>query len=226
MAKTIEDLFILLLFLTDLLFILCFFLFFKKSKLEKPLLALFLYCLLDIIVNSITELPVSRLLLFISYAFFTAFEYLVFAFILWLNIKNNTFRKLIAYISIFFVIFLCFYNSITEPRSIDSIPIGMETIFILIYSFYYLYEQMKETNNFFIYNKYQFWIVTGIMIYLSGAFFIYIFANQVDKVTLNKFWFLTNAFYVIKNIFFGIGLMTLIKKPKKTFTNQLHPSLS
>ncbi|MFL5788804.1 MAG: hypothetical protein ACJ748_12170 [Flavisolibacter sp.] len=186
----------------------------KKNKKEKILLAITLYCCVDILINCTTQIFSSGYITYVAYSFFTAFEYLVFAWCFWLIIENKVFKKAIAIISTLFVLFLIVYYCTTKPRSIDSIPIGLETIIILLYSFYYLYEQMNNTANLFIYNKYQFWIVTGIMIYLSGSFFIYIFANQIDRKLLMRFWFLTNAFYVLKNVFFAIGILIHVKQEK------------
>jgi hypothetical protein len=213
MTKTIENLFVYLLFLTDILYVFLYFISINKNKSEKGLTALVIYCILDLVVNYMAEVA-PRPYVFISYAVFTTLEYTLFAYILWQFVANNTIRKIISLISVAYIIFLAGYYLTSKPRSIDSIPIGIETILLLLYSFYYLYEQMNNTANLFIYNKYQFWIVTGIMIYLSGSFFIYIFANQIDKGFLIRYWFLTNAFYVIKNVFFAIGILIHMKQRK------------
>ncbi len=73
---------------------------------------------------------------------------------------------------------------------------------------------MNDLENSFIYSKYHFWLVIGIMLYLAGSFFIYVFANQVDDETLYNFWYLTNVFYVLKNILFGIAVIILFKQSK------------
>lgn len=226
MTKTIEDLFVFLIFSTDLLFLILFFIFLKNTKTRKDLTAIILYCFLDVSINYITdsELASHKFVTFL-YAFFTLFEYATFSYILWLNIKKITFRKLIIILSISFCIFLIVYDLSAKVRRLDSIPIGFETILILSYSFYYLFEQTNDPTNLFIYTKYQFWVITGIMIYLSGSFFIYIFANQIDKELLNQYWFLTYAFYVLKNIFFIVALFVYVKSQKKLHPKKLQPYL-
>ena len=214
MTKTIENLFVFLLYFSDFSIILLFLIYNNKNKKEKSLLAISLYCLVDILINYTTQLFTSHLVTYIAYTFFTSFEYLVFAWCFWNFIQNQRFRKAIVIVSTLFILFLIIYYSTTKPRSIDSVPIGMETILVLVYSFYYLFEQLNNSQTLFIYNKYHFWIVTGIMIYLSGSFFIYIFANQIDRNLLMRFWFLTNAFYVLKNVFFAIGIVINIKQQK------------
>jgi hypothetical protein len=91
-------------------------------------------------------------------------------------------------------------------RGIDSIPIGVEAICILIFAFYYLYEQMKDVSTLFIYGRYHFWIVLGMMIYLAGSFFIYIYASQLPEKLVAQYWIFTNIFSIIKNIFFTIAI--------------------
>jgi hypothetical protein len=67
---------------------------------------------------------------------------------------------------------------------------------------------MKDTENLFIYSRFSFWIILGMMIYLAGSFFIYIFATQfyLDEKTLAKYWIFTNIFSILKNIFFTIAI--------------------
>lgn len=229
MTKTIEDLFVFLQFCTDLLFVIFFFIFYNKTKTRKDLVAILLYCSLDLVINFITVIIdkdlASYQFISLLYSFFTLFEYATFAFILWFNIHKPLFRKLIIILSILFSLFLIIYNLTTKVVNLDSIPIGFETILILFYSFYYLFEQTNDTTNLFIYTKYQFWIITGIMIYLSGSFFIYIFANQIDLKLLKQYWFLTYAFYVLKNIFFVVALFVYVKSQKKLHPKKLQPYL-
>jgi hypothetical protein len=55
-----------------------------------------------------------------------------------------------------------------------------------------------------------------MVIYLSGTFFIYIYVDTVTMKELAKFLFLTYVFYIIKDIFFIIGIIVHSKKtPEK-----------
>lgn len=156
------------------------------------------------------------------YALFTPLEYLAFSYFLYLNIREKLFRKLIIFSNLFFITFLLLFYFVLSPpeMKIDSIPIGIETILILVFSFYYLYEQANDTNNLFIYNKYSFWIVLGFIIYLSGSFFIYIFTNQLSYKEIHKYWFLTNIFSILKNVFFTIAI--IINANQHTKKNQMN----
>ncbi len=154
------------------------------------------------------------------YSSFTFFEYALFSYILYLLIKDRQFKKIIVITSISFSTFLIIYNFTVNVRGIDSIPIGIETILILIFSFYFLYEQMKDVSNLFIYNSHPFWIVVGMMIYLAGSFFIYIYASQLPTKEIAKYWIFTNIFSIIKNILFTIALIVNSKKYFKAKTQK------
>jgi hypothetical protein len=82
------------------------------------------------------------------------------------------------------------------------------------------------TTTTFIYNKPAFWIIVGLMLYLGGSFFIYIFANQVESQVLDPYWFLTYLFYIIKNILFFIGIMFYAKQSKNPHPAKLRPYLN
>ncbi len=100
-------------------------------------------------------------------------------------------------------------------ETIDSIPIGVETIVILVFSYYYLYEKTNDTSTLYIYSTFPFWIVIGMVIYLSGSFFIYLFAASLTKADVNKYWGLTNVLGLLKNILFAIGIILNSKPTKK-----------
>jgi hypothetical protein len=152
------------------------------------------------------------------YAAFTFFEYLSFAYFLFLQIKNNTFKKYMSYLSVMFCIFIVVYSLTVKFKSIDSVPIGIETILIIIFSFYYLYEEMNDTTTLFIYNKPAFWIILGIVLYLAGSFFIYIFASYLKQEEVKKYWPITNGFSILKHIFFCIAIYKLSKTSKGDLT--------
>ncbi|MFN2439141.1 MAG: hypothetical protein ABR503_08070 [Chitinophagaceae bacterium] len=164
--------------------------------------------------------------LFFNLVYF--FDALVIGLVLFLSRKKNFEKKfwfiaLYCFInsacnftsfSVFFAVFIVCYSSFGNAKGLDSVPIGIETILLFIYSFYYFYEQMNDVTGTFIYNKPSFWIIVGMMLYLGGSFFIYVFTNHIERQLLDQYWFLTYLFYILKNILFFIGLMFYTKKSK------------
>jgi hypothetical protein len=225
MAKTIENLFFYAVFAFDLLIVLQI-LIVSQKKIDKKILFLILaYCCLNSTVNFFqSSLPKNSEYLIL--VFFTIIEYLIFTLCFFLIIKSKKFPKIILLLSILFLAIVAFNYETGKLQRIDAVPIGVECIIIFLYCFYYLYEQMNIMEDSFIYNRYHFWIAMGIMIYLGGSFFIYIFTNQAHYNILSDYWFLTYVFYIIKNIFFSIGISLYTKKFKKPIQNSLRPSLN
>ena len=149
------------------------------------------------------------------YQSFTFFEYISFACFLYLSIKNRTFKKYIFFSAVVFSLFIIIYYLIVKFKRIDSVPIGIESILIIIFCFYFLYEETNDTTTLFIYNKASFWITLGIVLYLAGSFFIYIFASNISTKELSKYWFVTNILSIVKNIFFTIAIYIHSRPPSK-----------
>lgn len=233
MTKTIENLFLFLIPCSELLFIILFLVFYKRTKKELALWILCAYFLGDIGLNySIINYSGVRLnngvkLERILLTIYTLLEYTFFAWFLLLQIKSKSFRKGILISMVAFAVFSFVYFSFVKYISIDTVPIGVETILILIFSFFYLYEQMNEPSSLFIYNKYPFWVIAGIMLYLAGSLFIYIFAYQVEPGVLHQYWLLTNVVTIIRNILVIIAILIYVKQLKNPSPEKhLYPYLN
>lgn len=227
MAKTIENLLAILHFSVNILIIFLYIFNFRRIKHEKGFLAITSYCFLDSLLNfAVKYVDINLTWRLYIWSTFTFVEYLTFTYIIWSTIKNALVKKVIIYASIFFIVFTTIYNIVTNFKGIDSIPIGIETILILLFSFYYLYEQMNNTIDLFIYSTYQFWIIIGFMIYLAGSFFIYILASAMEQGLLNQYWILTNGFYAIMIVLFAISFFVFNKQCKPTIHKNLRPYLN
>lgn len=209
MAETIENLFIYIATYSPLLPIAIFLVFFSSNKLvgkNRILLLITTYSLIEFSVN-FTTFWVSAKFTKIMYSFFTAIEYGFFVCVLFSLIRDKLSQKILIFSSAGFYVFWTLYKIFGRYRVLDSIPIGVETILILLFAFRYLYEQMDKVEDGFIYNRFPFWIVAGIMLYLAGSFFCYLFANQVDAKTRNVFWMFQNVFATLKCIFFATSIL-------------------
>lgn len=172
-------------------------------------LVAFIYLYVDVV-----SLPVKYQKLYVfSY---TAIEYLFFSIILWLNINNKGFKQLIIFLSAAFIIFqILFYYLVSRVDRLDSIPVGIETILVFIYIFFFFYEAFKNPKTDFIYNHPCFWIAIGILIYLGGAFFFYILANHMAQAEVDKYWDITYVAEILKNVLFAISMFLFSSKLKE-----------
>jgi hypothetical protein len=119
-------------------------------------------------------------------------------------------------LGLLFIAFLLYFNLSTDFTRIDSIPIGIESIIIISFAFYFLYEKIKTPTAVFITSDYKFWIILGMIIYLAGSFFIYIYGEQLNKEEWKKLKHLPLLFYIIRALFYSIGLIVFSKAPVET----------
>lgn len=206
--------------------VLLFLIFFHKLRHIKSIWAIVLSCLLSIIIIKVLEAKIlGPELKHYFYILFTFFEYSFFAYFLSQNLRNKYAIKSLLAVSILFILFLFIYTIFIPFRRVDSITIGVETIAILGFSFYFLFEKTKSPELELISTDFRFWIIMGMVLYLAGSFFIYIFAEQVTLETWHKYRWLTWVFYILKALFFTIGILLLIIKPIKTKGPKIIPNL-
>jgi len=135
---------------------------------------------------------------------YTFFEYGIFTFIFWVNFQKDKIRPLILVSSTLFFAFQLFYVFSVKIKKLDTIPIGIETILILIYIVYFFYSFSKRLKNLYIYTHYVFWIAVGIMIYLGGSFFFFILIENLSNEQVASFG---------NNILFALGLFIYARYP-------------
>jgi len=155
-----------------------------------------------------------------SRLFYTFIEYRTFAFVFWYSISNKPFKIIILILSIGFTVFQIIDYFSNATLYLDSVPIGIETILVFIYSFFFLYEEFRKIEAHSLISKPVFWLVGGIVFYLAGSFFFNILANNFTNEQFTKYWFYSYLFDDIKNILFVISMFLFAKqqqkKPKKT----------
>jgi hypothetical protein len=190
-------------------------LFFNREKMTTPLKVILFYTILSFTNDALLRMMYDKnndFLVEISLRVFTVFEYLLFATFLYLVIKSSLFKKLIIGLSLVFLI-VTFYNYNKSPNSsFDSVPVSIESILLIIYCLYYFFERMNEPQVTFIYSAYHFWVVIGILIYLSASFFLFMQADNLSQTDKKSFWIIAVLSNSLKNIFFTIAFV--IKKTR------------
>lgn len=146
---------------------------------------------------------------------YTYLEYLSFASIFYLILKNKAYKKTILILSCFFTVFEIAHCLLIKSGRTDSIAIGVESILIFIYIFLFFWEALNNPKGEFIYSHYGFWMVIGLLIYLGGSFFINLLANSISKEEFDKYWYLNYIADTVKTLFFAIGLLIIASKTKK-----------
>lgn len=193
---------------------------------SRGLWVIFFYC----VYVALNDLVLLRLIPtnYDKYSFsaFTLIEYLSFTAYMWLINRNSIIRRLLVASFLLFTVFIITYFINVEFNMIDSIPIGVESILVILFSIYFLYQEINQATTVFLYNKPKFWIIAGFLIYLSGSFFIFLYANQVPKDELNSLWSIINVLNLLKNLFFCLAIRLHVRQAKGLSTIYDQPFLS
>ncbi len=180
---------------------------FKKIRVSPILIVvtsyLILFFLLNFFFKEIRHFTGKKLYYFI----YTLFEYLTFTYLLSYNISNKKFRWLVITLSAAFILFMIVFYIKAPIGRIDSIPVGIETIIILIYIFYFFYDHFRQLSSKYIYEYTSFWFVMGILVYLGGTFFFNILANSLDQEHYDKYFYLSYLGDIIKNLLFTVAII-------------------
>ena len=81
----------------------------------------------------------------------------------------------------------------------------MESILIITYCLFYLFDQLNRPQVMFIYQDRNFWFVTALMVYLSASLFLFIEATFMSKEQRDEYWKILYFANIVKNIFFALA---------------------
>lgn len=109
--------------------------------------------------------------------------------------------------------YLTYFLLTSSHDAFDSIPAGIISLTLLIYSIYYLFERMRDPLTLNLFSTPSFWIVVAIIIYSAGTFFPFIYAkNNLEEEEFKVLYDLIHdTLYIIKNVIFSIAMLV---KPK------------
>lgn len=222
MTETIENFFLYGSAYGSIIPLLAFLSYFLFREKKIVFLILIAYCFVELLTNYLALHVTDARTFRIIYATFTVLEFSLISACFTRFIHKTFFQRIAICLVAAFAVFAIIYAKATKFKGTDTIPIGVETILILIFSFYFLYIEMEKDLQVLIYNRYTFWIVAGIMLYLSGSLFIYVFADRIEESAKNQFWMFANAFTMLKYLFFVISVFVANRslKPK---TNLYYP---
>jgi len=150
--------------------------------------------------------------IYVLYRLFTIIGYTLIGSFFYKNISSKSIKKSIIITYILLLLYAVYDYLASAKNSFDSGPSAIEAILIIGYSLFYLFEQIKTPRVFFIYTLDKFWIVSSLLIYYTGTFFLFIYAESyfVDPSFHESYFIINNSFLLLKNLVFSIGL--LIKK--------------
>jgi hypothetical protein len=95
----------------------------------------------------------------------------------------------------------------------DSLSLSAEAILLIIYSIFFLYEQLSDVTVIYVYNLKKFWIVLAVLLYFASTLFLFIEAATLTAEQYNNYWPINNIFNILKNILFSVAF--IMKKSDK-----------
>lgn len=172
------------------------------------------YCIFsDLVLTKVSlkylgsELYAYRLFTIIEYISLTAFVYSL--------VVSKSIKKIILVGSLVFISISILDIYTSSFKSFDSLPSGVESILILSYTIFFIYERFSSPS--FTLDGFV-WIGIGLILFFSGTFFLFILSqnNFNDSTFLVTYGYIVASFNIIKNLFFSLGILSYFKKNTTT----------
>lgn len=144
-------------------------------------------------------------LTYIILCIYTIIEYSIFAYFLYSIIEKKSFKAIILILTICFFVFAVVFFLMSTKNIFDSLSASIESILIITFCIFYLFDQLNKPQVIFIYQDQNFWIVAGFLVYLSASLFLFIEASNMSKEQLRLFWKILLFANITKNILFSIA---------------------
>ena len=188
----------------------------KKTKnLRIISFYLFITFFTDLFLNPISKVYFNSP--FIAAKIFTAVEFCLVSLYLFPLIHLKTKKSIFLLFSFIFAITLVTENVLNNNQSFDSVSTGVSALLILILSILYLFSRVSYNSNLEIFKiDATFLIVSSIIIYFSGTFFIYILSknNFFDENFRTSYSLINASVLIIRN---SIIVAAFLKSLKPSF---------
>jgi hypothetical protein len=151
-------------------------------------------------------------------------EGIAFMVYLFMIISSEVAKKVLIGLGVFFLLFSIVDMTRSKAESFDSIPTAVECLILIGFSIYFFYEQLKNPDSLFLYNTPNFWIVVGIILFFSGSFFVFIYAQNNSKSPEFSYTFrmINMICGLIENILFLIAFL-IAKNESKSIKPNIIP---
>lgn len=197
----------LLAFLSEILPIVFYLVFFKRNK-GEGLWVIFLYCILSILTEGLFGATGGQT---IVYSVFIIVQFTLFSFFFYSSLKG----KRVKYVPIFgAIVFYVFAAANFTNKHFDSISASLASVLIIPYCILLLYEQIKDPGTLFVYQNKKFWVIIAFFLYFSATLFLYLYFSTLSEEQRNSYWIINNFFEILKNILFSVSF--IMKKPDKS----------
>jgi hypothetical protein len=184
------------------------YLIYRKRNSKGGIWVIFLYVLLSALTDYTYTFARSSIDPLYFYGSFTIIEYTLFSLFLYLSFKGNVLKIIVVVASlIFYGIAISNFIIKNKGGDFDSLSASAEAILIIVYSIFFLYQQVNDPSVFLVYNTKKFWIILAFLIYFSSTLFLFIYATTMTNQEHKSYWNINNFFNALKNILFSVGFV-------------------
>ena len=200
-----------------------FILFYNRNK-DGGYWAIFLYCILSLCADASYHISGIKDYSFYILSTFSIVEYSLFAYFLYMAFKERVFKIVLIFCSVlFYSIALVNMFKGKRTESFDSLSASLESSLLIIYSIFYLYEQIKDPTVFYIYYSKKFWIIIAFLLYFSSTLFLFIYAVNLTREQYKFYWSINNIFDALKNLLFAVSFTMRKNKPPEQPLESFYP---
>jgi len=150
---------------------------------------------------------------FLALSLFTIIEYILFSLFLYIIINKRVIRIIILSSLPVFLAISIFSFFANQGSDFDSLPTTVESILIISFCIFFLFQELKNPEVPFIYQNPNFWFVFGMLGYLAGNFFLFLQYANISSDVRDGFWTINLLFNILKNVLFAIAFY--LPKTKK-----------
>jgi hypothetical protein len=206
-------------FISGILPIIFYLLFFKRNR-EGGYWVIFVYCILSFFADSAFHIPSIKQYSFYVLSILTILEYSLFSFFIYLSFKEKIFKTILIICSLLFYVIALINILSKRSASFDSLAASLEASLLILFSIFFLYEQIKDPTIFYVYNSKRFWIIIAFLLYFSSILFLFIYAVTFTTQQHKSYWRINNIFDTIKNLLFAVAFaMKKNKQPEPSLEN-------
>lgn len=187
----------------------------SKSDLGKRVVFYFMvYNLTKVVISGINNVYYPLSINYYNQALYTPIELSFFSFFFYHKIEASVFKKINIAVLVAFWIYILWFSEESWGTVFDSIPTTIESIILLSYCMLFFYQEIKKPPTDYMYSKADFWIVSALILYMSGNFFIYMYAANflLKDEFLNIYRVIHGIFNTVRNLIFSMIMLLPLNK--------------
>lgn len=172
----------------------------RKNKLIKKEV-LFIFYLLAIVIILVACYTTNMLLNRILYNLYFFITISVFSYYFRSLLSTKTKKNIV---NILFIINLILFINIClvshQLFEINNYFYGITYLTIIVYALLYFHDVLKNVNEIKLLHQFDFWLVSGYLLYFLSCFFIIFFYENVDISLRATLWSLQNSILFLSSL--------------------------